>query len=483
MESFRQGRSTLDVIEECMKENKLRRWKRDVYYESWGSICKWLESRIGRLRGASLPNTCSFVWDIRSDGSRRPVFLLSESLIKKYKLKFPILQPHQMKTLTAAEDISFSAVALKFSSTLTKEMVMATYLHIQHKFEQLLDQLIDFELVFPFGTLHHSKRKLKFDFNANRLIQVNYALNERFILILQILPQSLRPFESNNRTGRSDESLQTDDSSVEEIAIKEDMHGNGYPNSNIEKQPKTVELPAYRNQIDENMAASRKAAYDEALLRWLKSVEEDISTEQKFKLERSFCDDLNDHQVRRINRSKEQMNELKMCLNEQVAELQRKKAIEASSRRAFEPSFFLEENPHDKERAIANRNSRAQIQSALAADVSERKNRSVAEKKSKQEEERKFAKEDLEQYRMDCEAKRTEKLRNLTALLALKAHEDQLSQVKRASRGHHSSTVLPSLVQSQFQRDLVSPIKIPTPSRRFENLGVGYDSRRGSRPS
>lgn len=172
MENRNSGTLAFNIIEECANENKLRRWKRDVYHESWRSICSWLENRIGRLRGACLPNICSFVWDIREDGSRRPVFLFSESLIKRYKLKYPILRPHQGNTLTPAEDISFSAVALKFSASLTKEMVIATYLQVQHKVELYLDQMVDFELKFPFGTLHHSRRVIKFSFDTNRLIKV-----------------------------------------------------------------------------------------------------------------------------------------------------------------------------------------------------------------------------------------------------------------------------------------------------------------------
>ena len=181
MENRSSGTSALNIIEECTNENKLRRWKREVYHESWKSICSWLENRIGRIRGACLPNICSIVWDVREDGSRRPVFLLSESLIKRYKLKCPILRPHQRKTLTPAEDISFSAVALKFSVSLTKEMVIATCLQIQHKIEQFLDQMIDFELKFPFGTLYHSRRTIRFIFDTNRLVKVWYrSFHENF---------------------------------------------------------------------------------------------------------------------------------------------------------------------------------------------------------------------------------------------------------------------------------------------------------------
>lgn len=234
--------------------------------------------------------------------------------------------------------------------------------------------------------------------------------------------------------------------------------------------------PSEEEDVEENMAASRKAAYDEALQRWIKSMQDEIDSESKLTRERNLYDNINDHQLMRLTRSKEEMNELKKTLDIQMAELQRKRAEDVSSKRTFEPSFFLEESPFDKERAIANRNSRAQLQLALAADISDKRNRANAEKVSRQEEERKLALDDLEQYRKDCEHKRMEKIRNMTAILAIKAHEDQISMIKKRKE-FRDPLAKAADGDLGLPRSLLSPIRMPTLNRRYDNMSVGYDSR------
>jgi hypothetical protein len=133
----------------------------------------------------------SFTWEIKytGDGSTvsRPIFIMSESFLKDHRVRRQ--RVHKTPNTVAAEEINYSKLAIKFTKTLTKDMIFTGTRDIIKKIGDFVDRMYEFEIAFSFGTLKCKERKVRFDFNQNRLIQVTQALRSspRLLLLLLLL--------------------------------------------------------------------------------------------------------------------------------------------------------------------------------------------------------------------------------------------------------------------------------------------------------
>jgi hypothetical protein len=70
------------------------------------------------------------------------------------------------------EEINYSKLAIKFSTTLTRDMLFAGIRDILKKIGDFVDRVYEFEVDFTFGTLKSKERRVKFTFNNKRLNEI-----------------------------------------------------------------------------------------------------------------------------------------------------------------------------------------------------------------------------------------------------------------------------------------------------------------------
>ncbi len=106
------------------------------------------------------------------DGKKetRPIFLLSEHFAKDHGVQ-------QSKTIkipitAKSEEVNYSKLAIKFSSSLSKDMIYAGLRDLFHKIAAYVEQGREFEVEFTFGVLYSKEKRVRFEFNVQRLTQV-----------------------------------------------------------------------------------------------------------------------------------------------------------------------------------------------------------------------------------------------------------------------------------------------------------------------
>lgn len=177
------------VIQECINDrftvNTTARGKSpaakvEIYSSSWLTLNQWIESRLSKHKGASIGGFGSFCWEmLEKDGEThcRPLFLPSDSFLKLYKVKRQRI--HRVPQLTPVEEVNYSLLAIKYSKSLTKDMVYAGIHDLLKKIGDFIARGYEMEIDFTFGTLCVKENKLKFIFSQSRL--------------LEILPENLEP--------------------------------------------------------------------------------------------------------------------------------------------------------------------------------------------------------------------------------------------------------------------------------------------------
>jgi hypothetical protein len=189
---------TLDhIINDCVSEKsrldvtKGRNTKGRVYYEEcWSTLNQWIETRLKKRLGASISPLGNFTWEIVLENNEklvRPIFLLHESFIKDHHLKQKYF--HKPKNLAKCEEVNYSNLAIKFSKTLTKDMIYSGIRDILKKIGDYVDRFYEIDIQFSFGTLSSKDRRVRFEFDNSRL--------------LQILPESMTSLFTNQSLGYS----------------------------------------------------------------------------------------------------------------------------------------------------------------------------------------------------------------------------------------------------------------------------------------
>jgi hypothetical protein len=118
----------------------------------------------------------TFSWEFRqgAGGEKecRPIFLLSESFIKEHGVQHT--KTKAVPVIVEGEEINYSKLAIKFSKTLSKDMIYAGLRDIFHKIVQYIDRAYEFEIQFSFGTLFSKEKRIRFEFDVTRLTQVSF---------------------------------------------------------------------------------------------------------------------------------------------------------------------------------------------------------------------------------------------------------------------------------------------------------------------
>lgn len=95
---------------------------------------------------------------------------MSEAFIKSFKIKQA--RVHHPPQTTPIEEVNYSLLAIKFSKKLTKDMVFSGLRDILRKIGDFIFRGYEIEIKFSFGVLRSKERRVKFEFNQQRLQQV-----------------------------------------------------------------------------------------------------------------------------------------------------------------------------------------------------------------------------------------------------------------------------------------------------------------------
>lgn len=88
---------------------------------------------------------------------------------------------HRLPETTAIEEVNYSLLAIKFSNSLTKDMVFSGLRDTIKKIGDFIDRGYEVEIPFTFGTLTAKERRVKFEFSQSRLQEVTILMSLFFI--------------------------------------------------------------------------------------------------------------------------------------------------------------------------------------------------------------------------------------------------------------------------------------------------------------
>ena len=164
-----------DLVDERAKPDSQNRAPRgsEFYYDSWEALNRWLESRLKQRKGGTISPLGNFTWEFREteDGVRqcRPIFLLGDSYRKDHHIRGNKFHP---PVVAPTEEANFSIMAIKFSKSLTKDMLFAGIKDIIKKIGDYIDRIVEVEVEFSFGILRCKERRVTFEFDNSRLRQI-----------------------------------------------------------------------------------------------------------------------------------------------------------------------------------------------------------------------------------------------------------------------------------------------------------------------
>lgn len=178
--------------------------KSEIYQGSWNALNAWMETRLAKqkvkmhpcihfpyfyllfcdclLQGAGISGFGCFCWELKQKGDVtqcRPIFIISDAFVKNFRVRRERI--HRLPETTAIEEVNYSLLAIKFSNSLTKDMVFSGLRDIVKKIGDFIDRGYEIEIPFTFGTLYAKEKRVKFEFNQARLLEVS-CLSEYFYL-------------------------------------------------------------------------------------------------------------------------------------------------------------------------------------------------------------------------------------------------------------------------------------------------------------
>jgi hypothetical protein len=165
------------VIQECVANYKTKGMapgaKNEIYSSTWVALNAWIESKLAKQKGAGVSGLGCFAWEIKQkngEAACRPIFVISEAFAKTFQVKRE--RVFRLPRTTPVENVNFSMIAIKYSNSLTKDMVFIGIRDIIKKIGDFVYRGYDLEIEFSFGKLIAKDKKVKFEFNQSRLAQM-----------------------------------------------------------------------------------------------------------------------------------------------------------------------------------------------------------------------------------------------------------------------------------------------------------------------
>jgi len=133
---------------------------------------------MGKKKGADAPTFGQFSWEFYATPNSsdspdsyqmkcKPTFILSDAFKRQFQL--PVKKARHSPTLATAETINFHKLALRYSTSLTKDVLFTAFRDICRKIGELVGNGKEVKLNFGVGTLYSKERKHEFLFDAKAL--------------------------------------------------------------------------------------------------------------------------------------------------------------------------------------------------------------------------------------------------------------------------------------------------------------------------
>lgn len=171
------------VISECIDnrisfshsntKSRIPQDHREIYDSSWSVLNSWIESRLAKQKGAGVSGFGCFCWEIKQKNGEtmsRPVFIISDAFVKNFKVKKE--RTFKIPRTTSIEEVNYSLLAIKYSKSLTKDMVFTSIRDIIKKIGDFIYRGYEIAIEFTFGVLLAKDKRVKFEFNIQRLQQI-----------------------------------------------------------------------------------------------------------------------------------------------------------------------------------------------------------------------------------------------------------------------------------------------------------------------
>jgi hypothetical protein len=165
-----------NVIESCVRGNSSL-YSIHSFVDTWSALLRWIEDVFGTKQGGvHVPSFCRVTWsdpersefsaEFRAPHSRsrerQPLFVVSQRFLKRFGLK----SRSPLETCEVrVEEISFVKLAIKYSTTLSKDSAYSATKRLIHRIGAAMSSGADCEIDFGVGRLHSHERQVWFVFN------------------------------------------------------------------------------------------------------------------------------------------------------------------------------------------------------------------------------------------------------------------------------------------------------------------------------
>ncbi|TYZ61570.1 hypothetical protein PybrP1_010129 [[Pythium] brassicae (nom. inval.)] len=149
--------------------------KRETLEDIWRAFNDWISSRFDVGKGVHIATFASISWETctnsRNQPKLRPVFVLSDTFARTYGLQHR--KPPSPGGLGALEEINFTKIAIKFSRTLTKDLVFSGVRDLLQRLGELAGAGAQLSIAFSVGRLVAKNRVVSMVFDP---VQIPRAL-------------------------------------------------------------------------------------------------------------------------------------------------------------------------------------------------------------------------------------------------------------------------------------------------------------------
>jgi len=160
------------IVQSLPKHDRTFTKKREIISNCFDVLDEWILSLLKNKKGAEVPNFATITWEIidgrNSEKKMRPVFIPKMDFIKGHQILYqpPIVEPN----VVTSEEINYTKLAIKFSNSLTKDIVFSGVRCLLRKIGEVCGLGREVTIEFSFGTLKSRERRLAFEFLPQALI-------------------------------------------------------------------------------------------------------------------------------------------------------------------------------------------------------------------------------------------------------------------------------------------------------------------------
>ena len=503
-----------------------------TYYSVWDSYNAWLLEKMLKRKGAECPSLANISWEFFSKATDpsdpetftmrcKPCFVLSDAFMKANNI--PKKKGAMLPTLAPSEMINFHNLALRYSTSLTKDMIFTTFTSLVRKIGEIVGSGRIIKLPFSVGYLLSKDKKTKFIFNSEAL-KMQGGENPVVFSMKKPEAPAVDPLPAPSISG---DAHKAEGEQYPAVSSPQDEDAMASTNVNAIPQDEYPEGEAEGDFFPlEGASATNFAAQEEAYERYIEKLENDAVAENKLNMLLVEMQKEKDEKQRiKEEKAVQLLKDMQTSQLEQWAQYNLEKEKEIQYRKAPSATSFyprMDEKGEDSGRAkienpygvpvtrqflglpgvpkkgMGYRLSKGELVKDLDSQIELKRSQSQAEKSMKEEEERRYIEHIAMELDYDNQAKQLEAKSKKRELMAAWQREAFLKKMKELRmkgdieglRKHHAehkmrlgnSITLPEITTGGMEE--TGGGNQASSARRAEgggfaaNVSVGFDSRK-----